>query len=78
MKGLVHPTGLADSVFTTAAVDNFDHYASSSNSKNHFQGTSISLFKHLDSLAANHQIMFDLSSKPLGGQRDFKISSYYT
>ena len=49
-----HPIGLADSVFTTAAIDNVDHNASSSTSENHFHGTSISLFQHLDSLAANH------------------------
>ena len=68
--------GLADSVFTTAAIDDVDHNTSSSTSKNHFQGTSISLFQ--DSLAANHQIVFDLSSKALSGQRDFKLPSYYT
>ena len=47
-KRLVHPFGLADSLFTTAAIDNVDHNASSSISKDHFHGTSISLFQHLD------------------------------
>ena len=37
-----------------------------------------SLFQHLDSPAANHQILFDLSSKALGGQMDFKLPLYYT
>ena len=65
-------------MFTTEAIDNADHNASSSTSKNHFHGISISLFQHLDSPAAYHQIVFDLSSKALGGQRDFKLLSYYT
>ena len=69
---------LLDSVFTTAGIGNVDHNASSSTSKNYFHGTSIPLSQHLDSPAANHQIVFDLSSKALGGQRDFKLSSYYT
>ena len=54
-------------VFTT---DNAHHNASSNTFKNHFHGTSISFFQHLDSVGANHQIMFDLLSKVLGGQRD--------
>ena len=73
-KGLVR---LAYSVFTTVAIDNVDLNPSSSTCKNHFHRTSISLFLHLDSLTANHQIVFDLSSKALGGQRNFKLSSYY-
>ena len=77
-KGLVRPIQLADSVFTTVTIDNVDHNASSSTSKNHFYGKSISFFQHLDLPAANHQILFDLSSKALGGQRDFKLPSYYT
>ena len=77
-KRLVHPFGLADSLLTTAAIDNVDHNASSSISKNHFHGTSISLFQHLDWLVANYQIVFDLSNKVLGAQKDFKLPSYYT
>ena len=46
--------------------------------KNHFHGTSILFFQHLHSPAANHQIVFDLSSKALARQRDFKLPSYYT
>ena len=73
-KGLVR---LAYSVFTTVAIDNVDLNPSSSTCKNHFYRTSISLLQHLDSLAANHQIVFDLSRKALGGQREFKLPSYY-
>ena len=65
-------------MFTTAAIDNVAHNTRSSTSKNHFHGTSISFFQHLDSPAANHQIVFDLSSKALAGQRNFNLPSYYT
>ena len=77
-KGLVRTTGWADSEFTTAGIDNVDLSDSFSTSKNYFHGTSISLFQHLDSPAANHQIVFDLSSEALGGQRNFKFPSYCT
>ena len=36
------------------------------------------MFQDLDSLAANHQIVLDMSSKALSGQRNFKLPSYYT
>ena len=42
-KGLARPIGLSDSVFTTAAIDNIDHNASSSTSNSHFHRTSISV-----------------------------------
>ena len=65
-------------MFTTTAIDNVDHKASFSTSRNHFHRTSISLFQDLDSSATNHQIVFDLSRKALSGKRDFKLCLYYT
>ena len=44
---LVRPSSLLDQVFTTAAIDNIDHNATSTLAARHFHGTSISLFEHV-------------------------------
>ena len=48
-QGVVCPPQLRLGVFTTAAVDNFDHNASSTSAQTSLHGTGISIFEHSDS-----------------------------
>ena len=43
---VVYPPKLQPNIFTSAAIGNIDHNATSSTVSNHFHGTSISLFQH--------------------------------
>ncbi len=47
-EGVVCPENLSKSVFTTSAYDNLDHDPSSTNAKEAFHGTGISIFQHPD------------------------------
>lgn len=47
-EGVVVPTGIHKSVFTTGAVDNIDYNPSLSTAKGSFHRTGISLFQHPD------------------------------
>ena len=71
------PPVLENSVFTTSAIDNIDHNATSSTAESHFHGTGISLFQHPDESIKEHLFEYDFSTKNYD-QTELSLPDYYT
>ena len=78
-KQLVRPSILVSGNFTTSAIDNIDHNSTSSTSKTHFHGTSISLFQHneIDDQPPQATV-YDMSSQQQMKESGIELPLYYT
>ena len=75
---LVRPASLLDQVFTTAAIDNIDHNATSTFAAQHFHGTSISLFQHVGEEVNFRAKPFDLQSTCKERVKGLSLPDNYT
>ena len=76
-KDLVCPPCLQNGLFTTAAIDNIDHNATSTTAQQHFHGTGISLFQHPDEATQYKLTQYDLTSNDIGSH-NAELPEYYT
>ena len=74
---LVCPPCLQDGFFTTAAIDNIDHNATSTSAQQHFHDTGISLFQHPDEASQYKPTQYDLTSNDIGSY-NAELPEYYT
>eukprot|EP00794_Sanderia_malayensis_P013411 gene13411-14786_t len=74
---LVCPPCLQEGLFTTAAVDNIDHNATSTTAQQHFHGTGISVFQHPEQAAQRNAAQYDFTTRD-SGSACLELPEYYT
>ena len=78
LEDLVRPPSLVKRVFTTSAIDNIDHNASSNTANRHFHGTGISLFQHLDTVGKEESLRYDFKKSSNLLNQTLELPRYYT